>query len=147
VRFEFDFDFDPALATMFRGNYEIACVRLVRRHLRPGGVFLDCGANIGFFSALALDCVGPSGQVHAFEPVPRYCARLRRLGELNPTHPLSVRPWALGDRTGFVDGAVTNLPNIGWNTAVPGFMPPTAIAEQVRAPMARLDEYLKEQAV
>jgi FkbM family methyltransferase len=145
VRFEFDFDFDPAMTTMYRGGYEIACVRLVRKHLRPGGVFLDCGANIGYFSALALDCVGPTGQVHAFEPVPRYFERLRRVGELNPSYHFYARACALGNQAGDVDIAVTNLPNKGWNTVVPGFMDPATIGETVHAPVIRLDAYLHEQ--
>src|SRR5215467_8450810 len=35
--------------------------------LKPGDVFLDCGANIGYFSVLAGHLVGPEGQVIAIE--------------------------------------------------------------------------------
>ena len=39
-------------------------------HLRPGAVFVDVGANCGYFSMLAAGLVGPSGRVFSFEPNP-----------------------------------------------------------------------------
>jgi len=45
--------------------------------LGPGSVFLDVGANIGYFSLLAAGCVGPSGAVVAVEPDPDNCRLLR----------------------------------------------------------------------
>lgn len=36
--------------------------------LRPGDVFVDVGANIGYFSLVASALVGPTGSVIAFEP-------------------------------------------------------------------------------
>lgn len=38
--------------------------------LRPGDVFIDAGANIGYFSVLAASVIGPRGRVFAFEPDP-----------------------------------------------------------------------------
>jgi FkbM family methyltransferase len=38
--------------------------------LRPGDVFVDVGANIGYFSVLAASVVGAQGAVFAFEPDP-----------------------------------------------------------------------------
>src|ERR1043166_3041873 len=35
--------------------------------LKPGGIFLDVGANVGYYSMLAMDLVGESGAIHAFE--------------------------------------------------------------------------------
>ncbi|MBM3570984.1 MAG: FkbM family methyltransferase [Alphaproteobacteria bacterium] len=36
--------------------------------LQPGDVFVDVGAHVGYFSALAATLVGPRGRVIAFEP-------------------------------------------------------------------------------
>ena len=44
--------------------------------LRPGDRVVDGGAHIGYLTLLASRCVGPSGEVHAFEPVPRTFAAL-----------------------------------------------------------------------
>lgn len=38
------------------------------RHIRPGDVVFDIGANVGHMTHLAARCVGPSGKVVAFEP-------------------------------------------------------------------------------
>jgi FkbM family methyltransferase len=38
--------------------------------LRPGAVFVDVGANVGYFSILAASVVGAEGAVFAFEPDP-----------------------------------------------------------------------------
>jgi FkbM family methyltransferase len=46
-------------------------------HLRPGDVFYDLGASVGFFTLLAAKLVGPDGAVVAFEPDPRNAAVLR----------------------------------------------------------------------
>jgi FkbM family methyltransferase len=46
-------------------------------HLRPGMVFYDLGANIGFFSLMAARLVGPEGRVISFEADPEIAARLR----------------------------------------------------------------------
>lgn len=49
-------------------SYEPIETGLVRQHLKSGDVFLDVGANIGWFSLLASTIVGPEGHIHAFEP-------------------------------------------------------------------------------
>jgi len=51
--------------------------------LREGDVFVDVGANIGYFSIVAGSVVGASGRVFAFEPDPQNCALLQRNVHLN----------------------------------------------------------------
>jgi len=63
--------------------YEAATTAYLKRHLLPGAVFLDIGANGGYFSLLAAARVGPAGRVVAFEPNPRACGELRRHVALN----------------------------------------------------------------
>jgi FkbM family methyltransferase len=46
--------------------------------LRKGDVVLDIGANIGWFTLVAAKHIGPSGQVHAFEPRPETARMLKR---------------------------------------------------------------------
>jgi FkbM family methyltransferase len=68
---------DPRTGAHFwRGAGEIAVQQALVEHLRPGMVFYDIGANIGFFSLLAARLVGPSGRVFAFEPEPALLPRL-----------------------------------------------------------------------
>jgi FkbM family methyltransferase len=48
--------------------------------LTPGATFIDCGANVGYFSVLAADIVGPNGRIVAIEANPiTYRALVRNL--------------------------------------------------------------------
>ncbi|MGA2811995.1 MAG: FkbM family methyltransferase [Candidatus Acidiferrum sp.] len=60
----------------FAGGGEPAVQAALEEHLRPGMVFFDIGANIGFFSLLGARLVGPAGRVVAFEADPEAAARL-----------------------------------------------------------------------
>lgn len=58
------------------GLYELDTYRLLRRLLKPGMRFIDCGANIGYFTLLAAKLVGSGGRVDAIEPDPLNRQRL-----------------------------------------------------------------------
>lgn len=60
--------------------YETA---LVMALLGEGDVFVDVGANLGYFSILAASQVGESGAVFAFEPDPENFRLLKANAELN----------------------------------------------------------------
>ncbi|WP_116364455.1 FkbM family methyltransferase [Parahaliea mediterranea] len=59
------------------GIWEPFETQLVQRFLKPGDVFVDVGANLGYFTVLAAHCVGPGGRVFAFEPDPANFALLQ----------------------------------------------------------------------
>src|SRR5262245_48280046 len=48
--------------------YEPGVTDAIVTALRPGDVFVDVGANIGYFTVLAAAVVGDRGRVIAFEP-------------------------------------------------------------------------------
>lgn len=70
-----------------RGSWEEHETRLFRAHLAPGARVLDLGANVGWYSAIA---VLAGCEVHAFEPVPaiaEVCRRnLERAQRAGPGH-------------------------------------------------------------
>jgi len=78
------------------GTYEAEKQRSFVGHLRPGDVFWDIGANVGFFTLLAARTVGKAGRVYAFEPVPDNCEWLRRHVELNAFANVELHELALG---------------------------------------------------
>lgn len=43
---------------------------LIMSRLKTGGIFVDVGANIGYFTIIAASLVGKQGHVYAFEPDP-----------------------------------------------------------------------------
>lgn len=57
-----------AINLLRHGVYEKALVDFLTRNLRPGGRFLDVGANIGYFTLIAGAIAGPGGRVCALEP-------------------------------------------------------------------------------
>lgn len=61
-----------------KGEFDPGVFAPIQSALKAGGVFLDIGANVGYYSLLALDQVGPSGTVHAFEIDPRPLRCLNR---------------------------------------------------------------------
>lgn len=52
------------------GYYETNKVQTIKKTLNQGHIFLDVGANKGFFTILAANLVSPTGHVYAFEPHP-----------------------------------------------------------------------------
>jgi FkbM family methyltransferase len=84
-----------------QGDFEASRVAFFQRYIDAGTVFVDIGANVGFFTLLA----GSSGAtVHAFEPEPLNLRRLRANLQLNPEieRKTTVWPVALGDGEGEV---------------------------------------------
>jgi len=83
------------------GIWEPFETSLLLRLLRPGDVFVDVGANIGYFSVLAASVVGAQGAVFAFEPDPDNYRLLRANAELNGLeHCITAVEAALSDTAG-----------------------------------------------
>jgi FkbM family methyltransferase len=61
-----------------RGEVETVVQKILTERLKPGMIFYDLGANIGYFTLLAARLVGEGGKVFSFEPDPENAARLRR---------------------------------------------------------------------
>jgi FkbM family methyltransferase len=82
------------------GTSEPEIQGLLAELLRPGAVFYDIGANVGFFTVLGARLVGPGGRVVAFEPLPSAAAALRRNVEANSFSTVDVLEAAVDDRGG-----------------------------------------------
>src|SRR5919204_1385916 len=69
--------------------------------LGPGDVFVDVGANTGFFALPIAKHVGREGRVLAFEPAPDVARRLRSAAsEGGADGPITVHEVALGNEHG-----------------------------------------------
>ena len=71
ARFVCDVRDGTAREAWFTGKYEPQETAVVLGVLRPGGVFIDVGANWGYFTLVAAARVGPAGKVVSVEPDPR----------------------------------------------------------------------------
>jgi len=121
------------LKALRRGSPE---KRLYLSIVRKGDVVIDIGANVGYYTTLFADLVGPGGQVHAFEPVPStfelLCKETRRF----PGHKnVSLNCFALGDLNG---NAVIYVPNDDHAQAA---LVRRRESREVNVKMIRLDRY------
>jgi FkbM family methyltransferase len=58
------------------GVWEPNLTQWLHQQLRPSDTFIDVGANVGYFTLLASQLVGPAGRVVALEPAPETFAAL-----------------------------------------------------------------------
>jgi FkbM family methyltransferase len=72
-------------------------VEFADRFLQPGDVFVDAGANIGFFSIQAGHLVGETGRVIAFEMMTENAARLAMNAGLNKLRNITLHQCALSE--------------------------------------------------
>ena len=85
---------------MLYGVFEIKTVQLMRSLLKQGDTVIDVGANGGWFSLLTAKIVGPSGKVHAFEPLPQNQRRLQANMDKNGLKNISLHPVGAGEADG-----------------------------------------------
>ena len=82
-------------------SYQPIETAVVSAFLRDGDVFLDIGANIGWFTLLASTLVGESGRIHAFEPRRPTVDYLRRSVAMNGLESVvAVHDFGLADVEG-----------------------------------------------
>ena len=127
---------------MWAGCYEPHVMRALRAILRPGDVFVDIGAHIGYHSYLAAGLVGPLGAVYAFEPDPVVFARLRRNLESFPAaHALNVALFELDTEAAFERSAMRN--ESGWGTLTT--VRDTQRGQRITVPCRSLDSWSSSQ--
>lgn len=103
------------------GMWEPNLTSWISERLREGDIFVDVGANLGYYSLLASKLVGKDGKVIAIEPLPEIFAMLARNLELNEAQNVRAANVAAWDAESEVDiftwpkcpAGVTTL-NEGW---------------------------------
>ena len=141
VRFEFKplaFLDDDDFRAMLTESYDINLSNILRESLCPGDIAIDVGANVGYISAIAASLVGPSGEVHGFEPLRECHDRLRVLQTLNPKYKLVFNNVALGAQQGSLPISYDPQGGSRNATLVPGYSSPMTL----EVPVVRLDDYI-----
>jgi FkbM family methyltransferase len=85
------------------GKWEPWVTKAIKTLLKPGMVFVDVGANIGYFTLLASDLVGKDGQVIAIEPLPQNHQLLIKSVELNQLDNVEIHSIAAGPKNDTMD--------------------------------------------
>jgi FkbM family methyltransferase len=116
---------------------------MLRKLLRQGMHFVDCGANIGYFTLMAARRVGPTGRVDAIEPDPQNRARLEEHLRANgAASQVRVHAVAASDAPGSVTlyHPTGDMRNHGEASTIAALAGESARAYTV--PAARLDDVL-----
>jgi FkbM family methyltransferase len=79
------------------GSWDSGVADALRRSLKPSDTFLDIGANVGYFTLMGSELVGPQGLVLAFEPSIRAIARLARNLQLSRSSNVLLFSFAAGE--------------------------------------------------
>jgi FkbM family methyltransferase len=119
-----------AIHRCWLGFYECGKQQQISREVRPGTVFHDVGANVGLYSLLAAELVGP-GRVFAFEPVPRNLAYLRKHLALNRVANVEVLGVALSDTNGCARFEIEQTGFMGRLSGDGGITVPTATLDSL----------------
>jgi FkbM family methyltransferase len=123
------------------GVWEPENLQVLYSFLRPETVFLDIGANVGYFAIALANRLGPGGHVLAFEPHPDLVGLMERSIQLNGLeNVVKVHQCAVSDHDGMVQlfypDAHLGQGSISRAAAVPG----RTLSVQAR----RLDDFLPQ---
>jgi FkbM family methyltransferase len=100
----------------FFGLFEPNLTYFISSVLKPGDVFIDVGANIGYFTMLAAKCVGASGKVYAIEASPSTYDLLIANLRLNEVKNVEAINMAVTDKECHVRIQSNDTRNIGANS-------------------------------
>ena len=107
---------DNSLCLYVCGAFEPNEFAFLDRTLKPGMVFVDVGANDGYYTLFAARRVGPTGRVVAAEPSSRERAHLQRNLGRNGLDNVTVVPAAIGAASGLADLHLAHGVHAGHNT-------------------------------
>jgi FkbM family methyltransferase len=142
-----DFNDRDKSKKMYFGNFQPAISSLFKKYLKNGDVFIDAGANVGYFSAVAAGLVGKTGQVHSFEPVPEYFKKLKNLSDANSRYKITANQLALGDKETTEKIYIGGPSHIGDNTFFPDFLEGISEVRTADVKVCRLDKYIKDKGL
>lgn len=104
----------------------------------PGKTAVDIGGNRGLTAIRLAQAVGPTGHVHAFEPVPEFCDALRNNLVRNGITNVTCCCCALGNHNG-----VTQYFQHGQGSGIV----PEADAPEIEVRLASLDGYVQSEGI
>ncbi|MYU13744.1 FkbM family methyltransferase [Streptomyces sp. SID8361] len=132
------------------GVWEPHMTRWLQRRLKPGDVFVDVGANIGYYSVLASRLVGGSGKVVAVEASPTFLGLLQRHARRNGCANIRTVNAAVSDREELLTFILASSRNMGANSVVPYDGPAESTFEIAARPLPDLlteDEFTRARVI
>lgn len=128
------------------GFFEEGLSLFLLQTLKPGQVFIDIGAHLGYYTVLASQRVSNSGKVIAFEPTPRTCTVLR--DNVKNCGNVTVEPfavWSTHKKDLFIN-------DLGWiwsahNSLFKPRLEKAVIAHPIQIQGIALDDYFTDNAI
>ena len=127
------------------GGWEPEVLDLLSRIVKPGYVVYDVGANYGLHSLLMARCVGPTGKVFAFEPMPDICAAAAKNRNLNGFAQIELVPEAISNVKGITEFVIGHHEGAGHlSTAGRGNAEETERGRRVSVMVTTIDDFIAE---
>ncbi|MEU6121933.1 FkbM family methyltransferase [Streptomyces sp. NPDC047123] len=120
------------------GAWEPHMTRWLRGRLRPGDVFVDVGANVGYFAVVGSGLVGTHGRVVAVEASPVFHRRVLQHAELNGATNIRAVNAAVSDGHKRLTFVLASSHNMGANSIVPYDGPAESTFEADAVPLPEL---------
>jgi FkbM family methyltransferase len=126
------------------GKREWNCPEITKSILRKGWTCLDIGCNLGMYALLECKTIGPSGFVHAIEPVKKSCDIFLKSLLLNGYTNCAIHTQAIGNKdrmNQFLIRPQSNLCRMRYTQARP------VGGDIVEVPEQTLDSFVEEHGI
>jgi FkbM family methyltransferase len=137
-------DTGSGLSVVTHGFIEPNVMKVLQRAFTPEAVFLDIGANFGFYSIMAGGQVGREGKVYAFEANPNLIPYIERSAYINGLGKIvTIINKAVSDREGTADFGFS-FTEIGGGSLAKGMAAALAGStdQSINVPLVRIDDVL-----
>ncbi len=105
----------PLLKT---GVYESGMVQVIKTYLKPGNIFVDLGANEGYFTVIGSQLVEQAGKVIAIEPQSRLQPIIRKNLSLNNCENVTILQVLVSDSSTMANLYISTDMNTGSTSLV-----------------------------
>jgi FkbM family methyltransferase len=128
----------PSERYLWLGCYPKQIHEFLYNNLRKGCAFIDCGANIGLWSLIALSFYkDKGGTVYSFEPNPKLVDRLEKQRDANKIQDIwKIFPNAVSDRAAALDLIITEVHEKNYIETKKNYFP----ANKVNIESVKLDD-------
>ena len=127
------------------GTHEPHIMQTIKDVVRPGWTAVDIGANIGYSTLLLASCVGPTGRVLAFEPLPQNFKMLEENIQLNGHTNIRAEHLALMDQPGQVELRTATAGALSWTASSMTEASQAVESQSVEA--VTLDDYAQRNSI
>ena len=124
------------------GVYEPEMVQAITALLGERDCFIDLGANEGYFSIIASNCVGAAGRVYCIEPQARLWPVIVQNASANSLSNICIIPYGVSNLTGWADITLYPSLNTGASSLVSSYR--SKIYPKQRIRLVQLDELIEQ---